>query len=107
MGVPRTPSARWNLAAHSDDGNMWSLVNLGTKPAIGVRVKLLEGPRERPCGTLVFGRIAPGSAVDVYRFSADRDLPRWDRVIVTWRDGDGWFPRRRLRWDSGSQVPSA
>jgi hypothetical protein len=92
---------------HSDDGNMCSLVNLGSRPATDVRVRLFAGPRQQACGTLVFGRIDPGSAVDVYRFSADLALPRWDRMIVTWRDGDGWFPRRRLRWDSESQVHSA
>jgi hypothetical protein len=55
----------------------------------------------------MFGRIDPGSAVNVYRFSPDRDLPPWDRVTVTWRDGDGRFPRRRRHWDSDGQTPSA
>ena len=96
-------STRWNLTTHSGDANMYSLVNLGTKPATNVRVKLLDkGRLRRPCGKLAFGRIDPGSAVNVHRFSADLNLPRWDRVIVTWREG--WFPRRRLQWDS---QPSA
>jgi hypothetical protein len=38
MGEPRTDSATWKLATHSDDGDMCSLVNLGTRPATDVRV---------------------------------------------------------------------
>ena len=107
MGVPRTDSATWKLASHSDDRNMRSLVNVGTRPAIDVKVQLRQGPHQRPCGRVVFGRIDPGSAVNVYRFSPERDLPPWDGVTVTWRDGGRWFSRRRLRWDSDGHVPSA
>jgi hypothetical protein len=96
----------WTLATHSDDGTKWSLVNLGAGPANRVRVKLFDGPDQRPSGTLVLGRIAPGSAVDLYRFSPDLDLPRWDRVTVTWRLGHRWFPGRLLQWDSDSEASS-
>jgi hypothetical protein len=106
MGVPRTGSARWSLATHSDNGNMCSLVNLGSRPAVDVRVQLLEGPLQRQCGMVVFARIDPGGAVDVYRFSAERDPHGWDRVTVTWRDA-GWLPRRRLQWDSDGQPRRA
>ena len=104
MGVSRASSARWNLATHSDDGNMCSLVNLGTRPALEVTVQLLKGHLRRPRGRVTFGRIDPGCVVAVYRLS---ELPRWDQVTVTWRDA-GWLPRRRLRWDSDRQsAPSA
>lgn len=108
MAVPLTGSARWNLATCSDDGSMCSLVNLGSRPAIDVTVQLLEGPHERPNGTVVFGRIDPGSAVNMYRFSADLDLPRWDHVTVIWREACGWSTSRHLHyWDSESEsAPS-
>jgi hypothetical protein len=93
---------------HSDDSNVCSLVNLGTRPAVDVEVRLFEGARQRYCGMVVFGRIDPGSAVNVYRYSANPELPPWDRVTVTWREDRGWFARKRLRhWDSESESPAA
>ncbi len=109
MAVHRTDAAKWSLAMHSDDSNMCSLVNLGTQPAVDVTVKLLEGADQRYCGMVVFGRIDPGSAVNVFRYSADLELPPWDRVAVTWREDGGRFARRRVHhWESASEsAPSS
>jgi hypothetical protein len=108
MAVHRTDAAKWSLAMHSEDSNMCSLVNLGTKPAVDVTVQLMEGAHQRRCGTVQFGRIDPGSAVIVYRYNPDLDVPPWDRVTVTWREVAGGFPRKRLHhWDSDSESASS
>ena len=96
MAAHRTDAAKWSLAMHSDDSNMCSLVNLGTRPAVDVTVQLMEGAHQRRCGKVQFGRIDAGSAVIVYRYSAEIDVPPWDRVTVTWREVAGWFARNRL-----------
>ena len=103
MAGHRTDAAKWSLAMHSDDSNVCSLVNLGTRPAVDVAVRLLESAHQRYCGMVVFRRIEPGSAVNVYRYSANPELPPWDRVTVTWREDRGRFaPKRLRRWDSDS-----
>ena len=94
---------------HSEDSNMCSLVNLGTRPAVEVTVQLMESARGRRRGTVHFGRIDPGSAVLLYRHSEDLAVPPWDRMTVTWREVAGGLTRKRLhRWDSDSEsAPSS
>jgi hypothetical protein len=103
VAVPPADTPTWELTPHSDNSNMCSIVNVGTRPAINVRVTLLVGPHHLPTGRLVFQRIDPGSGFSVFRSSVDLDLPRWDRVTVIWREGPGWLLRRRRQWDSRSQ----